>query len=405
MRVVNLIKGTVNRKCSKIIESTVETIIDISENIFINHFGKEIILWNNSRNDYTRVLTEWLKPLYKNFNRYAIHGDYTYLRNIEFMVKIDSQTFASIKVGSRYKQYLIDHLADKETIEDVCSNSIRIYVFGKNMYKEYNKIHKIITDNNNSIADVTYMISGKNNEEFSSSAVKFKGRDLSTIFLENHVVESITTHLDKFLENKDIYLERDIIFKTGILLHGNPGTGKTSLLNGIAKKYGMYLVIIDMSKFKDLNIDLLTLSLNSDTRRYLIALEDIDCIIANRDDKDIAREDREVINKLLKFLDSNSSPTNVVFMATTNHLERLDDALRREGRFDLTVEVNGIFKNKVIEMCKSFDLSDKIIEEIIIELNELGIDLVKVPVIQSKLQNLILKRSGLSLRSKEDEES
>ena len=46
-------------------------------------------------------------------------------------------------------------------------------------------------------------------------------------------------------------------------------------------------------------------------------------------------------------MDSNTSPTDVIFIATTNHIERLDKAITREGRFDLKINVKGLLKNDV----------------------------------------------------------
>ena len=103
-----------------------------------------------------------------------------------------------------------------------------------------------------------------------------------------------------------------------------------------------------------------------------------------------------MINKLLQFLDSATSPSNVIFIATTNHPEKLDKALTRSGRFDLSVEIKGIFFDKMVEMCKSFDMNDKVIEEIHQEIEEGP----GYPVNQSWLQNRILESIG----SKETEE-
>src|SRR5574344_505998 len=86
---------------------------------------------------------------------------------------------------------------------------------------------------------------------------------------------------------------------------------------------------------------------------------------------------------LLQLLDSNSSPNNVIFIATTNHKEKLDEAILRDGRFDLKVEVGPVLEDAAVEMCKSFGLSDDKINKILTE-NTL-------PINQSKLQNLILQ--------------
>jgi SpoVK/Ycf46/Vps4 family AAA+-type ATPase len=91
-----------------------------------------------------------------------------------------------------------------------------------------------------------------------------------------------------------------------------------------------------------------------------------------------------VINKMLQFLDSNTSPTNVIFIATTNHKERLDEALLREGRFDLKVEMKGLNKETAREFCKSFGLSSHDTEDVITSLTKDM--LTDISINQSKLQ-------------------
>lgn len=155
-----------------------------------------------------------------------------------------------------------------------------------------------------------------------------------------------------------------------------------------------------MTTFDDVSIDALSTSISSDKKKYIIALEDIDCIIANRDNKDIDKDDKKLVNKLLQFLDSNSSPNDVIFIATTNHIELLDPALLRDGRFDLRVCVKGIKEELSRKMCKSFDLDDNTTDKIIDKIkNELMIDLVNDSVRQCQLQSLILKESGLNLHA------
>jgi len=87
-------------------------------------------------------------------------------------------------------------------------------------------------------------------------------------------------------------------------------------------------------------------------------------------------------------LDSNSSPTNVIFIATTNHIERLDDALLREGRFDLKVEVKSLARPEAGLFGKSFDLSEDVVTDILNTMDAESED--KGTYNQSKLQARLL---------------
>ena len=181
------------------------------------------------------------------------------------------------------------------------------------------------------------------------------------------------------------------MYKTGILLWGSPGTGKTSLVKAIASKYNRSIAALNVSNLKNIDLNKLTQSINYDeNRKYIVLMEDIDTLFLNREDGESSKDDQAIINKLLQFLDSNTSPNDVIFIATTNHKERLDEALLREGRFDIKVEVKPLKDDEAREFCKSFYLDDKQTEDIITNLHKEFPD--KQLINQSTLQARILSK-------------
>ena len=194
-------------------------------------------------------------------------------------------------------------------------------------------------------------------------------RNIDTLFYNEGVKENILSHIDGFIENQYIYKERNLLYKTGILLYGVPGTGKTSLATALATYYNYDLIIVDMNTFDRLDVSMLTNCINADTSKFIVLLEDIDTIFntLNREDSSQSadKDEKKVINKLLQFLDSNSSPTDVIFIATTNHIEKLDSALTRSGRFDLIQSIDPVNKAVAQEMCRSFNVPEEDIDSII----------------------------------------
>lgn len=353
------------------------------------HFGKELFLHTLSLSDdqYKKILN-WIRSIDKNFSKHSEkrYKSYNELCSGEYLLKIHNDTYVFIRYGrSCEKMYTMNENLISSCNINSSPFNMYMYFFGKKSFVYHKYINDIVF-NVGEESRILYKVAADANydrDSFRSIASAMKNRQMETLFFNDGIIKSITDHIDKYLDSEDIYLKRGLNHKTGILLYGDPGTGKSSLCNAIASKYGMDMILIDMTTFSKLDTNSLTDSINADDNKYVVVLEDIDCIFLNRESKDVDRDDKKIINKLLQFLDSNSSPSNVIFIATTNHVELLDSALQRSGRFDLKLEIGGINRHIATNMCKSFGLSNQVTEEI---LN--GIE--SFPVNQSYLQELIL---------------
>ena len=140
--------------------------------------------------------------------------------------------------------------------------------------------------------------------------------------------------------------------------------------------------MIDSASFRNLNVNEVTASINADDRMYVVLLDDIDVKLTSRDDEKSTTDDKEAIAKLLGFLDSSNSPDNVIFIATTNHIELFDEAIKRAGRFDKIIEVENISKNTAHRMCEGFGLSSKDAKEVLHEYNK---DIINPADLQVKI--------------------
>lgn len=366
--------------------------VTYSQTTIKKHFGREFSLqYENNSGVIKEVTQKFLKKYDKKFDdrTQKSMGDTPALVNTQFILFLEKGTFCYVatgnKIGDTEERFLMS--------SNISTMDLYIYIFGKKMHKYANELDSIIQfyikNDELGLFNVSAESSGRyGGMEDSSESLEIiysnlATRSLDTMFFSHGEKDAITRHIQKFLDNEEFYKEKQILFKTGILLYGRPGTGKSSLVKALATTYNRSIVNINVGKLVNIDLNKLTSSINvDDTRRYIILLEDIDTLYLNRKDSEkkgdegdenapkMDKEDSIVTNKLLQFLDSNSSPTNVIFIATTNHKERLDEALLREGRFDLQIDCMNLDRESALEFGDSFRLEREIMEEILNEIDK-----------------------------------
>ena len=166
-------------------------------------------------------------------------------------------------------------------------------------------------------------------------------RLLESVLLEPGEKEHLMEDIVQFRNSKRRYQDLGIPYHRGYLFYGPPGTGKTSLVSALAAHFGLSIYTANLTEFTDRT---LMLALNQVPANSVLLFEDIDCMkssqaradaLATTDVKQNASPQNGVtLSGLLNVLDGFYAPTGVLFVMTTNHVERLDQALLRPGRID-----------------------------------------------------------------------
>lgn len=182
---------------------------------------------------------------------------------------------------------------------------------------------------------------------------KLSNRSSKSVILKEGQFERIHGYLNDFINNEKAYNKLDIPFRTGIMLHGAPGTGKSSAALAIANELGMDVFVINVASMA--GDDNLSIAFGNVPKKSIVVLEDIDGVKATKDrkkDKDSSDGGGVTLQGLLNVLDGFQSPYGVITIMTTNHPELLDEAVKRPGRVDFEDELSPMDSYQLRKLCE-----------------------------------------------------
>ncbi len=174
----------------------------------------------------------------------------------------------------------------------------------------------------------------------------YTNKQVATIFFPEK--ETILKRIDQFSKSKELYLSRGIEWYFGLLLHGKPGSGKTSFGKALARYTNRDLYTLSLGGMIDDDFKRAFSSMGSNA---LLLLDDVDICINGRDDKD---SKGVKLNTLLSCLDGTNSRSDLIVVMTTNRIEVLDNALTRKGRVDMIQEVSYPDRTSIIKFVQNF---------------------------------------------------
>jgi chaperone BCS1 len=205
-------------------------------------------------------------------------------------------------------------------------------------------------------------------------------RPLSTVVLDEVQKHAFIADIKEYLHprTRRWYSNRGIPYRRGYMFYGPPGTGKSSLCFAAAGAMHLKIYLISLNS-KTLNEESLASLFQSLPRRCIVLLEDVDAAgVANKRaeksgdatgdratkiagegnsngdngdatpqsdgstevpkiDVDTTTNQGISLSALLNIIDGVASSEGRILVMTTNHIEKLDPALLRPGRVDLSI--------------------------------------------------------------------
>ncbi|MBQ0008760.1 MAG: ATP-dependent zinc metalloprotease FtsH [Firmicutes bacterium] len=154
--------------------------------------------------------------------------------------------------------------------------------------------------------------------------------------------------LVEYLKNPQKYTKFGAKLPKGILLVGQPGTGKTLLAKAVAGEAGVPFFSISGSDFVEMFVGVGAGRVRDMFRKAkqsapcLVFIDEIDAVGRQRGaGLGGGNDEREqTLNQLLVEMDGFEDNSGIIVIAATNREDVLDPALLRAGRFDRTITVN-----------------------------------------------------------------
>lgn len=146
--------------------------------------------------------------------------------------------------------------------------------------------------------------------------------------------------------HREWYRERGLPWRRGVLLHGAPGGGKTSIVRAIAEELDLPIHVFDLAGMDNRQFQEAWESGQSDGAR-IVLFEDFDSVFDGRDSNNPDLS----FDTILNVIDGIEREDGLLLFINTNHLERIDPALgvpdaegksTRPGRIDLIVHMEGL---------------------------------------------------------------
>lgn len=137
-------------------------------------------------------------------------------------------------------------------------------------------------------------------------------------------IMNVVSDLNQWLKRKDWFLDRNLPYKRGYLIHGPGGTGKSSLARSVGEKFGIPVHHMYLSNMSDYEFKKAWDKAVS-TSPSIVLLEDFDAVFNKR----VAVNPESTLNfdTVLNTINGIKESNGIILIITTNHIDKIDEAI------------------------------------------------------------------------------
>ena len=161
----------------------------------------------------------------------------------------------------------------------------------------------------------------------------------------HEIKEALVEAIEWPLKYFDLFKRLNTKPPKGIILYGQPGTGKTLLAKAVANESGANFISVKGPELLNRYVGESERGVREVFKKAKLAaptilfLDEIDSIVPKRDGASGSSVTERVISQFLTEMDGIEELNGVVVLAATNRIDLIDPALLRSGRFDLMFEL------------------------------------------------------------------
>jgi ATP-dependent 26S proteasome regulatory subunit len=147
-----------------------------------------------------------------------------------------------------------------------------------------------------------------------------------TYVFRGEAFDAVRQEIREFWQSGQKYEGLGLMHKRGVLVYGPPGAGKSRLLHSVAEDFVNHGGIVFETKYPYyVPRTLREFRIREKQRPVIVILEDVDEMHSE--------------HSLLQLLDGADSANHVLFIGTTNCIDKIPEKLKRPGRFDRKIQI------------------------------------------------------------------